>query len=111
MNDIINDVENLKQLILKSEEYNNYNISKLKLDKNKEVIYIIDKIKQLQQVIINKEDKKQDTDSEEIELQSLYKKLETYDDYNEYRKNARIFNDLITEIQKKFENYFNTFII
>ena len=37
---------------------------------------------------------------ERIELESLYKELETYNDYIEYKKNARIFNDLITNIQK-----------
>ena len=48
---------------------------------------------------------------EKIELESLYKELETYNDYIEYKKNARIFNDLITNIQKNFEEYFNSFLI
>ena len=61
--------------------------------------------------ILTKEDKNLDAEIEKIELESLYKELETYNDYIEYKKNARIFNDLITNIQKNFEEYFNSFLI
>ena len=76
-----------------------------------EVNKIITDIKKLQQKIIKKEDKNLDVEIEKIELESLYKELETYNDYIEYKKNARIFNDLITNIQKNFEEYFNSFLI
>ena len=106
MNDIINDVNELKENILKSSEYLNF-----KNSENKEVNSIIARIKKLQQTIINKEDKQIDSNKEEVELQSLYKELETFSDYIEYKKNARIFNDLITNVQKEFEEYFNSFIL
>lgn len=111
MNDIINDVNYLKENILKSSEYLNFKKSEKNLDNNKEVNKIITDIKKLQQKIIKKEDKNLDAEIEKIELESLYKELETYNDYIEYKKNARIFNDLITNIQKKFEEYFNSFLI
>lgn len=111
MNDIINDVNELKENILKSSEYLNFKNSEKKLDNNKEVNDIIARIKKLQQTIINKEDKNLDAEIEKIELESLYKELETYNDYIEYKKNAKIFNELITNIQKNFEEYFNSFLI
>lgn len=111
MNDVIIEVEKLKNKILNSEEYLNFKTSEKKLDNNKEINEIITLIKKVQQKIIKKEDKNEETEKEKIELESLYKKLETFNDYIEYKKNARIFNDIITNIQKKFEDYFNKFII
>lgn len=111
MNSVIDDVNELKGNILKSDEYLNFKKSEKNLDNNKEINKIITDIKKLQQQIIKKEDKQVDSNKEEIELQSLYKELETYNDYIEYKKNARIFNDLITNIQKNFEDYFNGFLL
>ena len=56
MNDIINDVNDLKENILKSSEYLNFKNSEKKLDNNKEVNKIITDIKKLQQKIIKKEE-------------------------------------------------------
>ena len=49
MNDIINDVNDLKENILKSSEYLNFKKSEKNLDNNKEVNKIITDIKKLQQ--------------------------------------------------------------
>ena len=111
MNDIINDVEKLKEKILLSNEYKNFKEAEKILDSNKEINKIIGKIKQVQQQIVKKEDKKEETDKEEIELQSLYKQLDTYKEYTNYIQASKIFNELITSIQKEFESYFNGFII
>ena len=51
MNDIINDVNELKENILKSSEYLNFKKSEKNLDNNKEVNKIITDIKKLQQKI------------------------------------------------------------
>ena len=56
MNDIINDVNDLKENILKSSEYLNFKKSEKNLDNNKEVNKIITDIKKLQQKIIKKEE-------------------------------------------------------
>ena len=111
MNNIISDIESLKEKILSSEEYKNYKKYEEILDNNEEVNKIINKIKKVQQEIVKKEDKQEGTDKEEIELQSLYKELDTYEDYTNYIKASKIFNEMITYIQKEFENYFNQFII
>lgn len=111
MNNVIKEVEKLKEDILNSDEYKEFKKYEIILDNSKEINTIITNIKRLQQQIIKKEDKGQDTDKEEIELQSLYKELNTYDDYVKYIESSKKFNELITYIQKEFENYFNQFII
>ena len=47
----------------------------------------------------------------EFELSNLYKELENYEDYNNYLKYAKKLNEIITTIQKNFEDYFNKFVI
>lgn len=111
MDNVIKEVENLKQIILDSDEYKEYKRCEEVLDKNSEIKSIISKIKDLQKIIINKEDKKEETDKEEIEVQSLYKELDSFIEYKNYIEASRIFNDSLTYIQKEFENYFNKFII
>ena len=111
MNDIIKEVENLKEDVLNSKEYKDFKKYESILDNNKEINNIITKIKRLQQQIIKKEDKKENTDKDEIELQSLYKELNTYPDYTNYINSSKKLNEVITYIQKEFEDYFNQFII
>ena len=111
MNDILNDIENLKFKILSSDEYNDYKKYEEILDNNKEINDIINKIKKVQQTIIKKEDKNENVDKQQIELNTLYQKLDTYDDYKNYIESSKKLNEIITYIQKEFENYFNKFII
>ena len=61
--------------------------------------------------IINKEAKGIDKEKEEFEVQNLFRKLSLFDEYNEYIENAKILNKIISDIQKRFEEYFNQFII
>ena len=49
MNDILNDVEKLKQKVLDSDEYKEYKNTEKILDNNKEINNLITKIKKLQQ--------------------------------------------------------------
>lgn len=111
MNDILKDLEVLKQKVMNSNEYNDFKKYEQILDSNKEVNDIINKIKKLQQQIINKEDKNENVDKEQIELETLYKKLDTYTDYTNYINASKKLNEMITNIQKEFEKYFNKFII
>ena len=111
MNEIINDVEILKEKILSSDDYKNYKKYEKKLDENKEIKDIITKIKRLQQIVIKKEDKNECSEKEHIELNSLYKKLDSYSDYKNYIESSKKLNETITYIQKEFEKYFNKFII
>lgn len=111
MNNIINDVEELKNKVLNSKEYTDYKKYEQILDNNKEINNVITQIKKVQQSIIKKEDINEDTTKEKIELDSLYKKLNTYQEYNNYIDSSKKLNEMITYIQKEFENYFNKFIL
>ena len=111
MNNVIDKVENLKEYILNCKEYNDFKKYERLLDSNNEIKNIIMKIKQLQQKIIKLDDKNQNTEREEIELQSLYKKLNKYNDYTNYIKSSKKLNDILTYIQKSFEDYFNKFLL
>lgn len=111
MDEILKEVEKLKDLILDSEEYKNFISNRDKLDKNEEINNIIDEIKELQKIIINMQDTKEDTYNEEIRLKVLYANLDNYEEYKKYIESARVLNDMITRIQKKFEDYFNTFVM
>lgn len=111
MDSILTDVEELKNKVLNSKEYKDYKNYETILDNNKEINNIITNIKRVQQQIIKKEDKNKDTTKEKIELESLYKKLNTYKDYTNYIDSSKKLNEMITYIQKEFETYFNKFII
>lgn len=111
MDNILKEVENLKQMVLSSEEYKNFTKYQKRLDNNKEISKIIIAIKKKQQEIINKEDNNIYDEKLEFELSNLYKKLESFDDYNNYLKYAKQLNEIITTIQKNFEDYFNKFVI
>lgn len=111
MNDILNDVQDLKIKILNSDEYKNFKKYEQVLDNNKEINEIISEIKKVQQTIIKKEDINENVEKDQIELNTLYKKLDTYSDYKNYIESSKKLNEMITYIQKEFENYFNKFII
>lgn len=111
MDNILLKVEELKELILTSKEYKNYETSNKKLENNKEIKNIISEIKLKQKEIINKEAKNIDKEKEEFEVQNLFRKLNSYDEYNEYMNSAKELNNLISDIQKRFEDYFNQFVI
>ena len=107
MNEILNDVEELKDLIIDSDEYKEYVRITEVLDKNNEINSIINDIKRLQKKIVHQESKKEDTSENEKKLSELFEKLNSFEEYNNYLISAKKLNNLITDIQKKFEVCFN----
>ena len=61
MNDILKEVETLKKMILDSKEYKDFILYRDNLDSNKQINKIISKIKNVQKILINKQDKNEDT--------------------------------------------------
>ena len=78
--------------------------------KNLKNIKHIKKIKELQKEVVNKESKKENTDLIEKELDELFYKLHSNKKYNDYITSSKELNDLITDIQKRFEEEFNNII-
>ena len=110
MNSILNDVEELKKLVLESEEYKNYKTSLDILDSNNDVKELINKITNLQKNIVKKMSKKEDVKIQNKELDKLYDELNSIEEYTKYIDNSKKLNVLITNIQKEFEKYFNNLV-
>ena len=110
MNNILEDVLELKELILETDEYKNYKSSLNKIESNNKVNTLIKDIVSKQKEITNKEYKKVDTSLLEQELDSLYEELDNIKEYSDYIENSIKLNELITNIQNKFEKYFNSLI-
>lgn len=111
VNKVLSLVEELKNMIIDSDEYKKYNHYKNIVDNDEELKKIISQIKIKQKIIVNKDYRKKVIDKEEFELENLFNKLKNNKDYINYLESAKTLNNLITDIQKRFENYFNEFVI
>ena len=105
MNNILSDIEDLKTDILNTKEYKEYKKYDELLNNNSEVKSLIKEITKLQ-----KESERLDNKDIDIEnkLEDLFSKLNNIEDYNNYINASKKLNKLITDIQKNFENYFNS---
>ncbi|MBQ3474955.1 MAG: YlbF family regulator [Bacilli bacterium] len=111
MNNIIKDVEELKELIKESDEYKDYTKSKELLDNNSNVKNLINKITSLQKDIVHKQSKKIDVKDKNKELDSLYESLYLIKEYNDYISSSKKLNILISDVQKRFNIYFDSLVI
>ena len=108
MNNILSEVEELKELIINSEEYKEYKKYEDLLEDNKEVKDLVNKYTSLQKEIVLLEHKNQDTLDKEKELDLFYSELTSIDDYNKYIESSKKLNELITSIQKRFQEFFDS---
>ena len=110
LNNSFSDVQELRKLIINSNEYKNYIkcLEQLKSDD-----YIDDEIQEivkLQKRIVNYSSKKIDTINLEKELDNLNKKLYSNNKYSNYINSAKKLNVLITKIQNRFNEYFDSLV-
>ena len=107
MNNILSDIEDLKLDIINSNEYKEYKKYDESLNNNSDIKSLITEIKNLQ-----KESEKLGNKDIDIEnkLEDLIDKLHSYEDYNKYIESSKKLNELISNIQKNFEDYFNNLI-
>lgn len=94
---ILNKTDELIDLIKNNEDYKRYMYLHEEMKKNKEIMSLISKIKKLEQTVINKEYRKEDTSLEEQEISSLKKELLSYPTYQEY-------SYLMDDIDNMFQN-------
>ncbi len=109
MNNILDDVIDLKKEILDSNEYKNYNMYLNKIESNNEIIDIVNKIKELQKKVVLYESNNIYNNIDD-EINDLFCKLKEYEDYNMYIKYSKELNALLSKVQNNFENYFNSLI-
>ena len=107
MNNIINDIESLKQDIIDSSEYKEYKKYNDLLENNEEIKDTISEIVVKQKELVSKLNNDKEL---EKELDDLYKKLNSYDDYKKYIEASQNLNILLSDVQNTFEEYFNKLI-
>ena len=105
MNNIIKKVEELKQEILNTKEYKDYKKYEELLDNNSEVKSLIKEITNTQKELVKTNDI-----NLEYKLEDLNSKLYSIEDYSNYIESSKILNKLISNVQKNFEDYFNSLI-
>lgn len=110
MNNILPEIEELKELIIDSEEYKEYNIYLKKVENNKEINNLIKSITTKQKELVRNTSLKNNTSNLEKELDDLYNELYSYSDYNNYIKSSKRLNILISKVQNNFQEYFNSLI-
>lgn len=108
MNNIINEVEELKDLIIDSKEYKEYKKYNDLLENNKEVKELVNKYTSKQKELVLLESKNIDILEKEKELDILYSKLVNIDDYKKYLEASKNLNELITNIQNNFQEFFDS---
>ena len=107
MNNIINDIESLKQDIIDSNEYKEYKKYNDLLENNEEIKDTINEIVVKQKELVSKLNNDKEL---EKELDNLYEKLNSYDDYKKYIEASQNLNVLLSDVQNTFEEYFNKLI-
>lgn len=107
MNNIINDIESLKQDITNSNEYKEYQKYNDLLENNEEIKGTISEIVVKQKELVSKLNNDKEL---EKELDNLYEKLNSYDDYKKYIEASQNLNVLLSDVQNTFEEYFNKLI-
>ena len=97
-------IKELKDEIISSNEYKEYIKAKEVLDNNKDIEDLIKKITSTQKKLVSGKG----DNNLEGELNTLYEKLYSYEEYNEYIEVSTKLNILISDTQKELENYFNS---
>ena len=110
MNNILSEVEELRNLIINTDEYKDYKKYNDLLEKNREVKELINKYTSLQKELVLLESKNEDISDKEKELDLIYSELNSIDDYNKYIESSKKLNNLITKIQKNFQEYFDSLV-
>jgi cell fate (sporulation/competence/biofilm development) regulator YlbF (YheA/YmcA/DUF963 family) len=105
MNNILNDIEDLKLDILNTKEYKEYKKYEELLDNNSSVKSLIKEITDTQKELVKTNDI-----NLEYKLEDLNSKLYSIEDYSKYIEASKKLNELVSNIQKNFENYFNSLI-
>lgn len=110
MNDILNDVEELRNMIISSNEFKNYEHSLNMVEKDEELKKLIKEIISLQKSIVKLEHNKNDVSSLNKELDDKYSSLYSNKKYIDYIDSSKVLNNLLTDVQNRFNKYFNSLV-
>lgn len=105
MNNVLEDVNELKEIIFNSKEYKEYKKYLDALENNDEVNKLIKKITTLQKKVVRNEDL-----NKEKELEELYNELNSINVYKKYIESSKRLNKILTEVQMNFNDFFNRLV-
>ena len=105
MEALLNKIDDLVDTIKNSEEYKKYLDLESKVSNNKEIMSLIEEVKNKEKAIVNSKSKKE-TDTLKKEIDILLSKLNEYPLYSEYIELQEEFNNLFGTIKDKLNNYF-----
>ena len=104
---ILNKVDEIINIINGSEEYQRYIEISNKMKDNKEIMALIDEVKQLQKKLVKEQSLGRDTSSIDEEINNKLKELQEYPIYLEYIYLQEDLNNSIDLIKTSIENYIN----
>lgn len=110
MNNVLEDVYDLKSIIESTNEYKDYKKYLNALEDNNEIKKLINEITKKQKEVVRLETLKKNSESLEKELDELFNKLNSYPDYKKYINSSKNLNIIITEVQTNFQKYFNSLV-
>ena len=104
---LISKIKDLVKLIKETKDYQKYTDLKNKMKDNNEIMSLINKIKQQEKIIVNKEYKKEDTKENTKKIEIMKHELTTYPIYNEYTYLQEDLNNMFQSIKSIIENSLN----
>lgn len=97
--EILNKVNEIIEVIKKSDDYQKYLLLQEKMNNNDELISLINEVKELQKMIVNGKDR-------ENELKEKMDLLENNPLYREYNNTLGVINNQLSIIENTLNNYF-----
>lgn len=104
---LLSKIDELIILVKESNDYKRYLELKKAMEKNNDIMSLINKVKKIEQLIINKEYRKEDTKKEKVELTSLNDELNSYPIYQEYNYLQKDIDSTLQTIKSIIEDSIN----
>lgn len=105
MDDIRKEIDELFNEIKDSDSYKNYLLCKMQMEKDNDIVRLINEIKEKQKEVTKKANKETEND-----LKKLYKTLESYPVYQSYKGYMDELNNMLFEVKNTFEKYFESIL-
>ena len=105
--EVLEKVDELVSLIKESSDYKRYLELNKKMKEDKEIIELVNEIKNYQKLIVNMEYRKENTKEYEEKINYNLEKLNTFPIYLEYSYLQEDLNNLFQDIKKILENHIN----
>lgn len=110
LNKIEEKIDQIISLITNSNSYKRYEVLKEEINNHDKINELVNKIKDLQKIAVKKEYNKEDINSIDKEIESLYKELNNIPLYIEYNNYLEKLDEEQLLIKDKINNYFDNIV-